>query len=182
MEPSDEILAQVNAVSEEARAAAADEEQKPSKSVQQVREDARRAEALTLRMAGIPYSQIADRLQISQTAARNLVVRSLEHANQAAIEELRGVENQRLDRAQAAIWPQVIQGDHKAIQSFLRISQERSKINGIYAPQKLDLAVNVRNEMMRALEGLDELADNIIDAEVIEDDLSDPSTDIERYQ
>jgi hypothetical protein len=120
-------------------------------------EQLRRTEALSLRLAGMSFHQIADRMEITDRAARLLVQTSLTTNERHVVNELREIENQRLDRAQAAIWTQVLQGDLKSIGMFLRISGERSKLNGLYAPQKLDISMSIRQEMEQALNELEEI-------------------------
>lgn len=119
------------------------------------RDQAKRSEALSFRMAGLTISQIAERLEVSDTAVSELIGRSLDNLNTPEVEELRSLENARLDRAQAAIWSRVLEGDTKAIDSYLRISQRRSRLNGLDAPIKLDLSVSVRQEMEHALTQLE---------------------------
>jgi len=119
------------------------------------REESRRSEALSLRMAGLTYSQIAERLEISETAASELIGRTLEHGNAPEVDELRALENARLDRSQASIWSRVLEGDTQAIDAFLRISQRRARLNGMDAPVRVDLSVSVRQEMESALTALE---------------------------
>ena len=116
-----------------------------------VRARARRVEALSLRLAGLSYETIGDRLGISEEGARDLVNRTLERAESKVVDQERALENARLDRAQAAIWTKVIEGDLKAVDTYLRISQRRAKMNGLDAPTKIDLSLNVRQEMEQAL-------------------------------
>ena len=64
-----------------------------------------------------------------------------------AAEELRAIENERLDVAEAAIWEAVKEGDLKAIAMFLRISARRSRMNGMDAPVRVDMSIGIRAEM-----------------------------------
>jgi hypothetical protein len=64
-----------------------------------------------------------------------------------AAEELRAIENERLDVAEAAIWEAVKDGDLKAIAMFLRISARRSRMNGMDAPVRVDMSIGIRAEM-----------------------------------
>lgn len=121
-------------------------------------EQARRTEALTLRLAGLTMDQIADRLGIGATSVYEMINRSLNQAENQNVEQMRSLENERLDRAQVAIWQQVLNGDLSAVQTFLRISQQRSKMNGLDAPKKVDVNVGIRNEMQRALDELESVA------------------------
>src|SRR5215208_1667353 len=74
-----------------------------------------------------------------------------------AAEEMRELENARLDRAQAAIWTQVLAGDYRAVMVFLQISQRRAKLNGLDSPAPVAISPNVRGEMERALADLQQL-------------------------
>lgn len=131
---------------------------KVSKRVSDDVEQARRTEALTLRLAGLTQEQIAERLEIEKPAVDRMINRTLNQAENQNVEQMRSLENQRLDRAQTAIWQQVLNGDLKAVETFLRISQQRSKVNGLDAPKKVDVNVGIRNEMQRALDELESVA------------------------
>lgn len=133
------------------------------------KQEARRIEAMSLTMAGLSADQIATRMNITPGAVRALVTRTLERASNRNVEQLREIENQRLDRAQAAVWTKVLEGDLKAIDTFLRISQRRSRINGLDAATKIDLTVGIKQEMEAALDELHQ----VVLGEVITDDLGD---------
>jgi hypothetical protein len=163
--PSD-VAAEVAAVSEEMQ-----DVPPTGRAIKKDQDAARRVQALQLRLAGLTPEQIADRMGISENGARLLVQRTLARATNQAVDQARQLENDRLDRAQASIWPRVIEGDLKAIGVFLKISAERSRINGLYAPTKIDLGVSIRQEMEKALSDLDKIAEEfIVDAEVVDDD------------
>lgn len=96
---------------------------------------ARRNQAVTYRLAGMTYEKIAETLgYYDGGAARNVVMRALEHVEAESVRDLRSVENARLDRAQAAIWPRVLQGENSAVGLYLRISERRARLNGLDAP------------------------------------------------
>ncbi len=118
---------------------------------------ARRIEAMSLKLAGVSTSQIAERMGIQPDTVRKLINRTLATAETRAAEEMRELENQRLDRAQAAIWTQVLAGDYRAVMVFLQISQRRAKLNGLDAPASVVISPNVRMEMERALFDLQQL-------------------------
>lgn len=115
----------------------------------------RRNQALSLLMAGFSYEQIGDRIDTTSKEAQELVGNILAKVVNETADELRALENARLDRAQTAIWSQVIAGDLKAIDMFLRISQRRAKMNGLDEPTKVSLSINVRQEMEQALHALE---------------------------
>src|SRR5215211_5924894 len=119
------------------------------------RQRARRVEVLSLKLAGVSTAQIADRMGIQPDTVRKLINRTLRTAENRAVEEMRELENARLDRAQAAIWSQVLAGDYRAVMVFLQISARRGRLNGLDSPTKIDLSSDVRSEMERALADLE---------------------------
>lgn len=118
---------------------------------------ARRVEALNLRLAGLSFSAIGDRLGISERAAYEMVNRSLERAEAYGVQQMRAEENARLDRITTAIWGQVLQGDLKAIATYLSVSAQRSRINGLYAPTQVQMSLSIRQEMQDALDSLESM-------------------------
>lgn len=144
-----------------------DHSTKGNRATRRARDQTRRQQALSLRLAGMTYEQIAERLEVSNAGARDMVLRTLERAENRAVDYERGIENQRLDRAQAAIWTKVLDGDLKAIDTYLRISARRAKMNGLDAPTRVDLSVSVREEMEDALQKLEAV---VLEGEVIRDD------------
>ena len=168
-EPTD-LMAEVAEVSQQSRIAPA----KMGESVpegngvvaRRIEDRARRVEALSLRLAGFSLEQIADRMELSISGVRDLVNRTLERAENTGVEEMRDIENARLDRAQAAIWDKVLRGEEKAVDTFLRISQRRARLNGLDMPTKVDLTMSIKQEMEQALARLE----NVVLGEVIADD------------
>lgn len=149
----------------------------------QTEDKARRAQALSLRLSGFSWEEIGRHLNITAGGARSLVERTMDAATGRQVEEMRSIENARLDKAQQAIWQRVLQGDDYAIDRFLKISQQRARINGLNAPMKVDLNVSVKHEMEQALGQLESMVlenetrrlsraeqEDIMDAEVIERD------------
>ena len=116
---------------------------------------ARRAQAVSLRLAGMTYEQIGERLEVSPSKAQGLVSRALQRAERGPVDQMRELENQRLDRAQAAIWPRVLRGEDKAVSLYLQISDRRAKLNGLNEPTRIDLSMSVKHEMVQALEELE---------------------------
>lgn len=95
----------------------------------------RRLNALKLRQKGLSYRAIASQLKCSITTAYQDVKTMIDQLNSEALEEaemLRALELFRLDEAQVAIWDSVISGDLKAIAVFLRISDQRCRLLGLY--------------------------------------------------
>ena len=124
---------------------------------------ARRVEAMSLKLAGVSTAQIAERMGIQPDTVRKLINRTLQTAENRAVEEMRALENARLDRAQAAIWSNVLAGDYRAVMVFLQISQRRAKLNGLDSPASLVISPNVRMEMERALSDLQQVMGMVAD-------------------
>lgn len=135
-------------------------------------ESVRRQQALAMRMAGASLEQIGERLGIAPNTASKLINTTLESVITHDVEQQRALENARLDRAQAAIWNDVVTGDLKALRSFLAISAHRAKINGLFAPTKIELAMSIRQEMESALTNLETMISQgltVISGEVLHD-------------
>lgn len=141
--------------------------------VEEDERSARRVEAMAMRLAGFTGVQIGQRLGVSESQVSGLINGTLQRAENQTVAEMREIENQRLDRAQLAVWQEVLRGDLKAIDVFLKISQQRSKINGLYAPTKIDMNIGIRNEMQGALADLERLmserAAEVVEAEVVDE-------------
>ena len=103
-------------------------------------------------------------------SVKELKAASLQLQNSLPVAQYRTLENLRLDRVQAAIWPKVLAGDTKAIDTFLRISQRRARLNGLDAPLDVSVSVSIRHEMQTALEQLEQVVlGQVIQGEVISD-------------
>lgn len=143
-----------------------------SRKVEAEQRRARRVEVMALRLAGFSLEQIAERFDVTSSQVDAWISDAMAAAEAPNVAAMRSLENQRLDRAQSAIWSQVIAGNLKAIDTFMRLSQQRSKINGLYAATKIDLNVGIRHEMEAALTNLESLVTQqaeILDAEIVDD-------------
>jgi hypothetical protein len=111
----------------------------------------RRAQAIALRIAGLEWQEIANRLgYASRGAACTDVSRALEsnrREERAQVEELRFVESQRLDRLQVAVWAQAIAGDPRAVEAALKVMDRRAKLFGLDASKQMEIAFTRRTEM-----------------------------------
>jgi hypothetical protein len=92
--------------------------------------DERGVQALTLRLAGVDWSTIADRLGYDDPAD------ALDAATAVAdtqydglpMDPLRVLEVLRLDRLQAAVWKDAMKGDLGAVSTALNISDRRIRM------------------------------------------------------
>jgi hypothetical protein len=132
----------------------------PSKSVRQPAERERAIKALALRREGLPYREIADRLDWkNEASARSAVTRLLTRIEYDEVVEMRGVEGERLDALQRAVWTAAISGDTDAIKSVLAIMARRARLFGLDMPAKVDVAeissVEFAEEFVRLVGALD---------------------------
>ena len=102
--------------------------------------------------------------------------RALQRAERGPVEEMRELENQRLDRAQAAIWPRVLRGEDKAVSLYLQISDRRAKLNGLNEPTRIDLSMSVKHEMVQALEELETMVLGEIESTPVGEESADGRT------
>ena len=112
----------------------------PPSKAQRAKTAARRNQAIALRLAGASWDDIARQLgYASRGAACTDVTRALEQyvtEGRVSAEVLREQELRRLDRLQATLWPQALQGDTKVIETVLRIIDRRCRILGLNAPER----------------------------------------------
>lgn len=127
-------------------------------------DDPRRKQAMSMRLAGLSFQEIADHFGIKRQSAWELVGRAMESAPQRQAAELRREENLRLDIAQARIWSKVLEGDLKAVDVFLRISARRARMNGLDLAADVSVSVSVRQDLDTALQQLE----RVIKGEVVD--------------
>ncbi|MDP9371647.1 MAG: hypothetical protein M3Q71_13145 [Chloroflexota bacterium] len=93
--------------------------------------------ALELRKAGVGYVKIAEELGYGgPSGAHNAVMTALQKTLREPADELRTMELERLDRMQAALWPQVQNGHLGAIDRVLWIMERRAHLLGLDAPKE----------------------------------------------
>jgi hypothetical protein len=102
----------------------------------------RRRAAVRLRIEGKSWQEIADLLGYDSKGG---ACKDVSRALQAAItdlalplEEYRQLELDRLDAMQEALWPKVLDGDTKAIDTALRLMDRRAKLLGLDAPTRTE--------------------------------------------
>lgn len=132
----------------------------PSKSVRQPAERERALKALALRREGLPYRDIAERLDWkNEASARSAVTRLLTRIEYDEVTEMRAVEGERLDALQRAVWALATSGDTDAIKSVLAIMARRARLFGLDMPAKADgpqmSSVEFAEEFIRLVGALD---------------------------
>lgn len=99
----------------------------------------KRDKALQLRLTGATYQAIADLMEVSKSTVKRWIDAAIDGVDKENAKALIVLENERLNRAQRAIWPAVINGQLGAVDRLLRIQERRARLNGLDAPQKVDL-------------------------------------------
>lgn len=94
---------------------------------------------LELRLQGRNLEQIGAAVGLDKSNVSRRIKTALADIPREEASELRGVENERLNVMQDAIWARVREGDYAAVDRALRISERRSKLNGLDAPQRVDV-------------------------------------------
>lgn len=93
--------------------------------------------AIELRKDGLNYDQIAEVLKISRQGAWQLVndgLKNYRRVTAEAVEEVRELEVQRLDRLLMGHWEKAMSGDDKSAGVVLKIMERRSRLLGLDTP------------------------------------------------
>ncbi len=119
----------------------------PASKAQQTQVAERRRAAVQLRIAGTSWADIARQLDYdSKASAYTDVRRALERAVTklaVPLEIHRELMLQRLDTMLNALWPAVLTGDTKAIDSAGRLLDRYMNLLGLQAPQRHELTLEV---------------------------------------
>lgn len=92
----------------------------------------RRARAVELRTAGLTYDQIAAELgYANRGTVYRIVSEALKNQTVEAVNQLRCLEVERLDRLQLALWPAAMAGDVHAASLVSRVIMDRCRLLGL---------------------------------------------------
>ena len=94
----------------------------------------RQVHALDLRRGGASYAAIGRALGVAEGSAWKLVQKALMTTLQEPAEAVRGLELNRLDHWLAKLQERIDEGDDRAITTALKITEQRAKLLGLYAP------------------------------------------------
>ena len=97
------------------------------------------AEAVRLRSKGLTYREIAEVLNINPSSAYRRVSKALAEVPVEAVDELRRIENERLDKLQAALWDAALLGNVSAVKAILVIMVRRAHLCGLDVPTQLTI-------------------------------------------
>lgn len=105
----------------------------------------RKADAVELRRKGWSFERIAKEVGVSISTAHRYITSELEKVaaeTAEAAEQVRQLELERLDRALAAVFQRVDDGDDKAIATMLRLQERRAKLLGLDTPDRHEVTVS----------------------------------------
>lgn len=118
----------------------------------------KRAQAVALRIAGVDWATIADRVGYRSPGAACTAVGEALKANlreqDMAVDELRALGLAKVQRLQAAFWPQAIQDkDPKAAKIVLECLRQEARLQGTEAPTRVNVeAQRLGDEILALLE------------------------------
>ncbi|WP_194825691.1 hypothetical protein [Nocardia sp. XZ_19_231] len=97
----------------------------------------RQGKALELRLMGMTYAKIAEHLGYAdESGAYRAVEAVLKRVESQLAEELRKMEDMRLDALLRRQLPAALRGDQKATELVLKIHDRRVKLHGLAMPEK----------------------------------------------
>ena len=104
----------------------------PLSATQRVTVAERRTQAVRLAAAGMDYTQIAQQLGYHDRSGAHKAIRGALAAQQAeAVDELRALELERLDRLQASVWDAAVEGDIASVDRVLKVIAARVRLLGL---------------------------------------------------
>jgi DNA-binding CsgD family transcriptional regulator len=115
----------------------------PTRTSKALQRAQRRQLAVKLRLEGLTYDQIGERLGITSAPAYRLVereIRKLAATSTGEVERLRILDTARLDAAITGIWPGVQKGDPQAVYALVAILARRAKLLGLDSPARHEVA------------------------------------------
>ena len=123
---------------------------------QEVKAYERQKEALSLRLVGLSYDAIAERLEFAnRSGAFRAVQAALKKTLQEPADELRTLELERLDSMLLPMMAQAKKGNQGAVDRVLRIMERRAKLLGLDAPTKQEVTGKDGGPLVIAIGGLD---------------------------
>jgi transposase len=113
-------------------------------------------QCLDLRLTGLSYQQIADRMDISTATAHRRVTDAIEATIFPAADQVRKQELMRLDQLYLRLLQQSArEGDiAKVAPHLLRVQERRSKLLGLDAPERAQIQVTETTQADLAIQDL----------------------------
>lgn len=104
----------------------------------------RRLEALQMRRAGHTYAEIGEALGVNPSRAHAIVQTTLRNMLREPADDVRQMEDTRLDSMLRALWGRIEHGDVAAISAALRIMERRARLLGLDAPTQQQVVTEVQ--------------------------------------
>ena len=111
-----------------------------------IKDQERLNRVLALRTQGWTLKQIGEQEGVSNVRIHQLVVTALRQLVAEPGEEMRRLEQARLDDLQTAVWERAMNGDYGAIDRCLAIMERRAKLMGLDAPRQTLVGVGVASD------------------------------------
>src|SRR5579863_52589 len=111
-----------------------------------IKDQERLNRVLALRTQGWTLKQIGEQEGVSNVRIHQLIVIALAQLVSEPGEEMRRLEQARLDDLQTAMWERAMNGDYAAIDRCLAIMERRAKLMGLDAPPQTLVGVGVASE------------------------------------
>lgn len=112
-----------------------------SKDAQEIQRNRTAESILRSRVGGLSLLEIAEAHGISRVRASQILDRELAESAKrraGARDQLLDLELLKLDRCERGLWDSIDGGDEKAVNAFVRISEHRSKLLGLYLVAPLE--------------------------------------------
>ncbi len=108
-----------------------------------IKDQERLNRVLALRTQGWTLRQIGEQEGVSNVRIHQLIVIALQQLVSEPGEEMRRLEQARLDDLQTAVWDRAMNGDYAAIDRCLAIMERRARLMGLDARRQTAVAVGV---------------------------------------
>lgn len=112
----------------------------------------RRAEAMSLRLAGVRVDQIAKQFGVKPRTIYTWLSEAAKDIPREQADEMRMLELDRLDALQRAVWQDAMRGDPRAVDRVLQIMGQRARYVGLY-DSRADGLEQVGNLLDRLING-----------------------------
>lgn len=91
---------------------------------------------VALRASGATWTEVGRALGMDRSNAHKMGLRALRREHSEAVDDLRRVEGETLNRLQRAVQTEATTGNLAAVDRLLRIMERRARLFGLDAPQR----------------------------------------------
>ena len=108
--------------------------------------------AVELRVEGCTFTEIGDRLGISDRMASRIFHRAMNRVLREPVGQLIELESARLDGLWQAMWPRALAGSARHAEVCVRICERRARLLGLDQPAKAKMEMRMSVEEVDALD------------------------------